>query len=199
MYTLDEKDKIIVFTGPYGAGRKTVADMVGETLGMQRVIPYTTRNRRSVEVDGQDYHFVTEEEFTRMKRNQEFIETLELDTILYGIKESEIEDYLRENGKIYLILNHYGAEIVKKAYGEHVVRICIHADRDTILNNQRRRGYSDEVIQCHLHYYEEEMAYKDCCEHAFANNDLAHTVFNVSEVVDTYLNRNLIPDGSPTI
>jgi guanylate kinase len=194
MYKLQTHEKIFVFTGPYGAGRKTVADMVGETLGMQRVIPYTTRPRRSVEVDGQDYHFVSKKTFMEMEANNEFIETLELDGIYHGIRESDIEHYVQTSGVIYLILNHYGAECLKRAYGDKVIRICIHADPDTIRQNQQERGYSEEVIQRHLQYYEEEMAYKECCEHAFANNDMAHTVFAVSEAIEPYLNRNLVPD-----
>jgi guanylate kinase len=194
MHELQAHDKIFVFTGPYGAGRKTVADMVGQTLEMQRVIPYTTRPRRSVEVDGQDYHFVSEETFQEMKENGEFIEDITLDDINYGIRESDITHYLKKTGVIYLILNHYGADILKRAYGDKVIRIFIHTDPETIMKNQQERGYSDEVVRRHLKYYDEEMAYKDPCEHSFANNDLAHTVFAVTEAIEPYLNRNLMPD-----
>ncbi|MED0672874.1 guanylate kinase [Aneurinibacillus aneurinilyticus] len=194
MYELQAHERIFVFTGPYGAGRKTVADMVGETLGMQRVIPYTTRPRRSVEVDGQDYHFVSPEQFAQMKANDVFIETIELDHIMYGIKESDIEHDLQKSGVIYLILNHYGTDALKRLYGDKVIRICIHTDPDTIMKKQRTRGYSDEVIRRHLKYYEEENAYKSQCEHCFANNELAHTVFAVSETIEPYLGRNLMPD-----
>ncbi|MBN6189307.1 guanylate kinase [Aneurinibacillus sp. BA2021] len=194
MYEWQAYEKIFVFTGPYGAGRKTVADMVGETLGMQRVIPYTTRARRSVEVDGQDYHFVSEEQFAVLRANNEFIETLELDNIRYGIRGDDIEQYLQSKSFIYLILNHYGAEIVKRHYGDKVIRICIHTDPESIIKKQRARGYADEVIDRHLRYYSEEIAYKEKCEHAFATNDLAHTVFAVSETIEPYLGRNLLPD-----
>ena len=63
MYTLKEKEMIFVFTGPHGAGRKTVAEMSGSTLGLKQVISYTTRPQRPTEFDGQDYHFITSKQF----------------------------------------------------------------------------------------------------------------------------------------
>ncbi|BAU28365.1 guanylate kinase [Aneurinibacillus soli] len=194
MYQLQDYDRIFVFTGPYGAGRKTIADMVGETLGLQRVIPYTTRPRRSAEVDGQDYHFISESEFCRMHENNEFIETLNLDGVQHGIRERDIEQYLQQNGSIYLILNHRGAELLKNVYGSNLIRICIHTDEDTIRTRQRKRGYAEDVIARHLLDYPKAMAYRENCEHSFANTVPSHTAFAVAETLEQYLNRNLVPD-----
>lgn len=193
MYQLQNHDRIFVFTGPYGAGRKTIADMVGETLGLQRVIPYTTRPRRSAEVDGQDYHFISPNEFLHMQETNEFIETLNLDGVQHGIHERDIEHYL-QYGSIYLILNHRGAELLKNVYGSKLIRICIHTDEDTIRARQRKRGYAEDVIARHLLDYPGAMAYREKCEHCFANKVPAHTAFAVAETLEQYLNRNLVSD-----
>jgi guanylate kinase len=184
--------RIFVFSGPYGAGRKTIADMVAATVGMERIIPYTTRIRRSAEVDGQDYHFITREQFTVAKKKNEFVEILELDGILHGIKEQEIDEKLEKHGLVYMILNRYGADLMKEKYGDSLVRLFIHADMDTITKRQKERGYSDEVISRQLIYYDHVMDYLQKCEHAFANGDIAHTAFAVSEVIESYLKRNFI-------
>jgi guanylate kinase len=193
MYELKENDIIFVFTGPNGAGRRTVAQMSGDTLGVKQVLSYTTRTPRSSEVDGQDYFFITRDQFAEAEASKEFIEVLEIDGNLYGIKEKDVADMLQKHGAVYLILNRYGADVLKKVYGDRVIRIFIYADRTTVLTRELERGDSPELIERYMSHYDEEMAYKDQCEHVFENLDLAHTVFDLTKTLDTkHLHRQLL-------
>ncbi|WP_341805056.1 hypothetical protein [Paenibacillus turpanensis] len=85
MYQLKDRELIFVFTGPDGSGRKSLADAVGMTLEMRKVLSYTTRERRAFEVEGQDYHFVTREQFYKWLGAGEFLEAVEIDGNWYGI------------------------------------------------------------------------------------------------------------------
>jgi guanylate kinase len=193
MYELKDHDIIFVFTGPNGAGRKTVAQMSGNTLGMRQVISYTTRAPRSGEEDGQDYHFVTREVFAAAEQANEFIEVIELDGNRYGVKEQDLADMLELYGAIYLVLNKDGAESVKKRYGRKATRIFIYVDRQTIVKREELRGETAEIIEQSTAHYDDEMAYKEQCEHIFENLDLAHTVFDLTKTLDdNYLHRNLV-------
>jgi guanylate kinase len=96
------------------------------------------------------------------------------------------------SGSIYLILNRSGAETLKKLYGHHAIRIFIYADKDTLENRLRESGDSEDIIANYLSHYEEEMAYRDECEHVFENVDLAHTVFDLTKALDNYMRRNLL-------
>ncbi|WP_141336685.1 guanylate kinase [Paenibacillus sp. tmac-D7] len=193
MYELKDKELIFVFTGPNGAGRRTVAQMSGNTLGIKQVISYTTRPPRPSEMDGQDYHFVSSETFAAAEANNEFIEVVEIDGNRYGIKEADVAEQLQKFGAVYLVLNRFGAEALKKIYGDKIVRIFIYADRETVERREQERGDSPELIKRYMSHYDEEMAYKDSCEHVFENLDLAHTVFHLTKTLDeTYLKRNLL-------
>jgi guanylate kinase len=192
MYALKEREMVFVFTGPHGAGRKTVAEMSGSTLGMKQVISYTTRPQRPTEVDGQDYHFITAEEFAQAEAQGEFLEVSTINEYRYGIKSKDIERMFQASGSIYLILNRSGAETLKKHYGHHVIRIFIYADKDTLENRLRESGDSEDIIANYLSHYDEEMAYRDECEHIFENVDLAHTVFDLTKALDNYMGRNLL-------
>jgi guanylate kinase len=192
MYTLKEKEMIFVFTGPHGAGRKTVADMSGSTLEMKQVISCTTRPQRPKEIDGQDYYFLTVEQFAEAQARDEFIEISTINNHFYGIRNSDIQQTFLKSRSIYLILNRYGATTVKKLYGDKVVRIFIYADRDILEKRMRESGDSEEDISLYLSHFEEEMAYRDECEHVFENVDLAHTVFDLTKSLDESLGRNLV-------
>lgn len=193
MYELKDKELIFVFTGPNGAGRRTVAQMSGSTLGIKQVLSYTTRAPRPAELDGQDYHFVTMEEFKAAEERNEFIEVIELAGNRYGIKEQDVADMVQKYGTVYLVLNRHGAETLKELYGERIVRIFIYADRDTILKREQERGDTQELIDRNMSQYDIELDYKDQCEHVFENLDLAHTVFDLTKALDdNYLHRKLL-------
>ncbi|HEX7055880.1 MAG TPA: guanylate kinase [Bacilli bacterium] len=192
MYQLREKEMIFVFTGPDGSGRKTVGDMVGTTLGLPKVLSYTTRPRRDSEVHGQDYWFIARKEFDEAEQKGEFLESIEIDGNKYGIKNSDVEEMFKEHDFIYLIINTKGAHTLKQLYGDKVTRIFIYIDKKTILERQKNAGADEATIQRHADHYEEAMSYMPQCRHAFENADLAHTVFAVSNTLEAYMNRNLI-------
>ncbi|WP_066319987.1 guanylate kinase [Bacillus sp. FJAT-29814] len=191
MYQIKGKELIFVYTGPDGSGRKTIAKMVATAFDMETVLSYTTRSPRHYEQDGEDYHFVTEETFKQMQAQQEFIESVEIDGIHYGIREQDIVDAFKNHQLVYLTLNPEGAEKLKQMYGNHVVRIFVYADRDTVIERQKIRQDSDEVIERHMSHYDETMGYKNNCEHAFENFDSPQVSYQVSELIESYLDRNL--------
>src|SRR5665647_1021497 len=191
MYELKDKELIFVFTGPNGAGRKTVADMAGLTLNIKQVLSHTTRTRRPNEVEGEDYFFITKEEFDLAYEQGQFIEIIEFAGNSYGIKSSDIEGQLEASGCIYLILNREGANILKELYGDKVVRIFIYADRDELIKRQQERGDTPEQIAQYMNGYEKESTNREECEHLYDNSDLSHTMYDITKTLEKYLDRSL--------
>lgn len=192
MYELKETERIFIFTGPDGSGRSTIADMVGNTLSMKKVISNTTRAPRPSEEHGQDYYFVNREQFIKAIEGNEFLEHININNNLYGVKNKDIEHMFDKFSCIYLILNPNGADILKKYYGDKVVRLFIYADRVTVEERQRKKGLAEHEIEHHLNHYDQDMDYMMQCEHSFENVDLAHAVFDITNILDTYLDRNLV-------
>lgn len=192
MYKIKEKEKIFIYTGPDGSGRKTVAKMVATAFDMETVLSYTTRPPRHYEQNGEDYHFVNEESFKKMQDNQEFLESVEIDGFYYGIREDDIVKAFENHNLVYLTLNPEGTEKLKNMYGDRVMRFFIYADRDTVIERQQARQDNEADIKRHMTHYDEIMAYKNSCEHAFENYDSPQISFQVSEVIEDYLDRNRI-------
>ncbi|MFD0671444.1 guanylate kinase [Cohnella sp. GCM10027633] len=192
MYEYHDREKIIVYTGPDGSGRKSVAEAVGQTFGMAKIVSYATRSPRPGEVNGQDYHFVARETYEEMELQGEFLESVTIDGQCYGIRGLDVEEHLDAKGCVYLILNREGADILKKVYGDKVVRLFVYADRRTVEERQRLLGLDSGTIEARLGHYDDEMNYRSACEHAFENYDLGQTTYEITNTLESYLQRNLV-------
>lgn len=66
---------LLILAGPAGVGKSTLCDrLVRDVPGFERVITATTRPPRPNEVDGRDYHFLSDAEFDRILAASEFLE-----------------------------------------------------------------------------------------------------------------------------
>ena len=192
MYQIKEKEKIFIYTGPDGSGRKTLSKMVATTFDMETVLSYTTRPPRHYEQEGVDYHFVDVATFINMQNQDEFLESVEIDGFHYGIRENDIVKAFESHNLVYLTLNPEGTEKLKQMYGDRVMRFFIYADRDTVIQRQKARMDHDEDIKRHMIHYDETMNYKSECEHAFENYDAPQVSFQITEVIESFLERNFI-------
>jgi guanylate kinase len=66
---------LLILAGPAGVGKSTLCDrLVREVPGFERVVTATTRAPRPNEVDGRDYHFLSEAEFDQRLAGGDFLE-----------------------------------------------------------------------------------------------------------------------------
>ena len=192
MYQIKDKEKLFIYTGPDGSGRKTIAKMVATMFDMETVLSYTTRPARHYEKNGEDYHFIDESTFNEIEENGDFLESVEIDGFHYGIKKEDIVKVFSTNKLVYLTLNPEGTEKLKQTYGDRVIRLFVFADRETVSTRQKDRQDSAEDILRHMAHYDEIMGYKAKCEHVFENFDSPQVSFQVSEVIEKYLDRDII-------
>lgn len=83
--------KIFTFSGPRGVGKTTIMDKLRDQCGVQPIVPYTTRDPRVNEVEGRDYHFVTEYEFDAIRRTRGMFDVLTLGRNKYGTPLEEFD------------------------------------------------------------------------------------------------------------
>lgn len=83
---------MIVIVGGTASGKSTLIDEMVDTGNYQRIITTTTRPMRDGEVNGIDYHFVSEEEFMSLVKADQFVEweKLEINGHLYGAQKSSV-------------------------------------------------------------------------------------------------------------
>lgn len=105
--------KLLVLSGPGGVGKSTIAKKLREAGDFWVSVSATTRSPRNNEVEGKDYLFVSNEEFTRMIKADEFLEWAEFAGNRYGTPQEKVEQALLLGRNVLLEIEIAGAKQVK--------------------------------------------------------------------------------------
>jgi guanylate kinase len=116
---------LFVVSSPSGGGKGTlIRRVLGAVPGLSYSVSWTTRAPRPGEQDGVNYHFVTLEEFERMREAGGFLEWAVVHGNFYGTARSVVAQELSEGHDIILEIDVQGAEVVRRTMTD-VVSIFI--------------------------------------------------------------------------
>jgi len=105
--------KLLVLSGPGGVGKSTVAARLRASGDFWVSVSATTRSPRSNEHDGVDYFFISDDEFSRRIRSDEFLEWAEFAGSRYGTPSAAVEEALLAGRNVLLEIEVDGARQVK--------------------------------------------------------------------------------------
>jgi len=183
---------ILVITGPSGVGKGTlIRGLLERVPGLELAVSATTRKPREGEVNGVDYHFLSEEDFDRRVAAGEFLEHAEYAGNRYGTLRSEVE-----RGPVVLEIEVQGARQVREALPEAIQVFIAPPDVDALRQRLLGRGTdSPEGIQARLAQADEELRAQDEFQHVVVNDDLGRAATELSDLVATIWPR---PNGEGT-
>ena len=175
---------ILVITGPSGVGKGTLIKGLLELMpGLELAVSATTRKPREGEVNGVDYHFLSEEDFDRRVAAGEFVEHAEYAGNRYGTLKSELS---RPARGIVLEIDVQGARQVREALPEAIL-IFIEPPSFEDLERRLAGRASDqpEKIQRRLAAARDELAAADEFDHRIVNDDLQAALRELSRIAAT--------------
>ncbi len=179
--------KLIVISGPSGAGKTTlVKRLFEECPGLVSSVSATTRTPRPGEVDGVDYYFLSAEEFQRRRRAGEFLECFEVfgAGTWYGTPESEVAPSLAAGKSIILEIDVQGTLAVLERYPQAVTIFVHPSSVDELERRLRLRGTdSEESIERRLSVARRELACADRYQHQVINDDVERAVQKICEII----------------
>jgi guanylate kinase len=112
---------LFVVSSPSGGGKGTlIRRVLGQVAGLSYSVSWTTRAPRPGERDGVSYHFVTTEEFERMREAGGFLEWAVVHGNFYGTARSVVAQELSEGHDIILEIDVQGAEVVRQTMDDVV-------------------------------------------------------------------------------
>lgn len=117
---------LITVTGPSGTGKDSVINILMNHLPTLRRYPScTTRKIRAHEKDGEDYFFVTEQQFEEFWQQDDLLERSNHYNNHYGIRRSVIQSLLKQNLMPIKDMTFSGTQACKKAWPANTFRIAL--------------------------------------------------------------------------
>ena len=147
---LDPQPLLIVISGPSGAGKDTVMQCMKERgMPFHFVVTATTRPRRSNEVNGKDYFFVSKEEFARMIEEDELIEYAVVYGDYKGIPKQQVREALSSGKDVVMRVDVQGAETVRKLV-PNAILIFMTVDNEQELERRLRERKTETAEELAL-------------------------------------------------
>ncbi len=176
----------LILSAPSGGGKTTIArQLLARRSDLGYSVSCTTRAPRSGEVNGQDYTFLTHEEFLERRRRGDFAESAEVHGHLYGTLRSEVERVLESGRHVVMDIDVQGAAQFRAAFPDAVTVFVLPPSADVLLDRlRRRRTENAEQLVARLRSAIEELRAVGEYAYVVVNDALERAVARVSSIID---------------
>jgi len=164
----------IIISGPSGAGKTTLYKMAIETIAeVRHSISYTTRPPRPGDVEGRDYHFVSEAVFEEMAETGKFIEHAHIHGNRYGTARRDLDALLLKGSHVILEIDVQGAANLRRALSEGVYIFIAPPSLEVCRQRLSARGSdTPEVIDRRLSAAVDEVKEAPLYDYIIINEDI---------------------------
>lgn len=150
---------------------------------MQLSISHTTRNKRTGEIEGRDYHFLEKKIFEDLISEDFFIETAVVHGNYYGTAKQEIEEKL-EKGNILLEIDVAGAKNIKRKFKDAVLIFIRPPSWDELEKRLIARGTeTTENIKIRLNTAKNELESNDFFDYFVVNDRIDSALEEIKKII----------------
>jgi len=185
--TEKSKGKVVIMSGPSGVGKSTICKEVVKRLdNVYLSISVTTRPKSEAEVDGQDYWFISEQEFQERIDKGLLLEHAEVFGHLYGTPRDKVEEVVQAGKNVILEIDVQGAKQALLIFPDAVMIFVLPpTEKDLVkrMDNRGREaadaaekrlsGASDEIAAAWQYY-----------KHMIINEDLQQAVDECVQIIE---------------
>lgn len=185
-FVKDTHGILFVVSAPSGGGKTSLCKEVIRRLpNFEHGISYTTRKRRPTEVNGRDYHFVSEEKFMRMVADDEFVEYAYVHGNYYGTSIQSIAETLSKGKNLLIDIDVQGAKQIEERYGDEGVFIFILPPDFDLLRERlnTRQSDTEEEIERRLKKAREEVQHYRDYDYVVINDDFHEAVKELEAII----------------
>lgn len=140
---------LFVISAPSGAGKSTICSSLRQTPDTYYAVSCTTRQPRSGEIDGEDYHFMETADFERRIAAGDFLEHARVHDHYYGTLKQTIVDRLRDGIDVLVDIDVQGASTIRKSNDPFIIDsladiFIMPPSLDELRHRLRKRGTETE-------------------------------------------------------
>ena len=186
-----KNSKFIVIAAPSGSGKTTIVNKLikEKDLDLHFSVSATSRDPRKNEVNGENYFFITKEEFVRKVSNNEFIEWEEVyKGVFYGTLISELKNAKEKN--LIFDIDVIGGLNIKRKFKDQSLTIFIKPPSIDELEKRlkKRNSETDSSIKIRIDKAKNEILLADKFDYIVENDILEKSYREVFNLVNNFIN-----------
>ena len=186
-----KNSKFIVIAAPSGSGKTTIVNKLikEKDLDLHFSVSATSRDPRKNEVNGENYFFITKEEFVKKVSNNEFIEWEEVyKGVFYGTLISELENAKEKN--LIFDIDVIGGLNIKRKFKDQSLTIFIKPPSIDELEKRlkKRNSETDSSIKIRIDKSKNEILLADKFDYIVENDILEKSYREVFNLVNNFIN-----------
>ena len=184
--------KAIIFSAPSGAGKTSIVhSLLKNNLNLEFSISACTRSKRTNEIHGKDYYFVSVNEFKKKINAAEFIEWEEVyKNNYYGTLKNEIHRIWRNNNHVIFDVDVEGGINLKNYFQDKSLSIFISPPSIEELKNRLILRESEKLndLENRINKAKKEMEYQTNFDKVILNDILEKACDNANKLIQDFLN-----------
>lgn len=182
---------VIIITAPSGSGKTTlVKHLLSQFPALNFSVSATTRDKRPMEEDGKDYHFITTDKFHQLREQGLLVEWEEVyPNQFYGTLYSELTK-IWERGNIVLFdVDVIGALALKSKFNTDALSIFIKTPSLDILRERlkKRLTETEESLEKRISKAEQEISYAHSFDIVLVNDALEDAQQQIVDITNHFM------------
>ena len=185
-----KKGRVIIISAPSGSGKTTITKfLLSQNLNLVFSVSACSRKKRKNEIDGVDYHFLTNKEFKQRIQNKDFLEWEEVyRNSFYGTLKNEVAANIKSGRNVIFDIDVKGALSLKEFFKKDSLAIYIDVPSNIIEKRLRdRKTETEKSINKRLKKIKQEGVYKNKFDSIILNIDLQKSKKEIAAIVKEYL------------
>ena len=183
-----EKDGVmIVLSSPSGAGKTTLVKMLSEIDNFEISISHTTRQPRPSETSDKDYFFVSENEFERLIKNEEFLEYAKVFNNYYGTTRTPVIDKLDKGKNVLFDIDWQGADQIKNKKLDYklITFFILPPSKEVLFDRLSNRDMKDKlIVEERMKQFGRDVLHWINYDYVVINDNLEKCFSKISNLID---------------
>lgn len=177
---------MLILSSPSGAGKTTISrKLLMQDKRLSLSISHTTRAPRAGEIHGEDYYFISKDNFNHMVAQGEFVEHAFVFENYYGTQKKPVDEALKAGKDVLFDMDWQGTQQLKQTARSDVVSIFVLPPSWKELENRLtlRAKDSAETIAFRMSKAYDEIQHWAEYDYIIINEDIQETVNHVTHIL----------------
>ena len=177
----------IVLASPSGAGKTTITKKISQKYPNIKIsISHTTRKPRPNEIDGVDYHFVSNNEFEKLIKKNNFYEHAKIFDNYYGTSKNSVNKLHEENYDVIFDIDWQGTKQLSKYKELNLIKIFILPPNKKELKKRliNRNQDNNQTVEKRLKQFENDVLHWFDYDYVVINNDLESCFSQIEKIIE---------------